>query len=200
MTRNITPEAPSKANAITTCLIKSFPFFACPSLAHSIDINTPPMIIAIKQKINITVITIFVNPASKRGNALVGSVIDVVLEEELLFNAIQFHTKGTLVFNTIPPIALQAQRSAGHHQVVHDWYFSLHFASLSVSPAKATEQAATVGKQTLDPVFNIDQLEQTVTTNHVVVDAWDQLCPNTVQRKNKANKINTNFFISKREK
>lgn len=101
----MTPEAPSKANAIITCLISSFPFVACASLAHPIEINTPHTIIAIKQNINITVIVIFVNPASRRGNALVGSVT-VVFGSALavltfLRNIIQFPTNGTLVLRTI---------------------------------------------------------------------------------------------------
>jgi len=113
ITRSITPDAPSKASAITTCLIKSFHFFACSSLAPPIEINTPPTIIAIKQKINITVITIFVNPQSKRGNAVVG-VTCVVSADELARRLIQFHTKGTLVFNDIHHNALHEQRSGDH--------------------------------------------------------------------------------------
>lgn len=109
ITRNITPDAPSKANAITTCLIRSFPFVACHSSAHHIDIITPPTIIAIKQNINITVITIFVNHANKRGNAVSG-VTCVVLDDELARKLIQLPTKGTLVFKEIQPIALHAQR------------------------------------------------------------------------------------------
>gem|GEM_PF-2172568 len=127
ITRKITPEAPSKASAITTCLIKSFPFFACSSLAPPIDISTPPTTIAIKQKSNITVITIFVNHANKRGNAVVG-VTCVVSAEELARKLMQFPTKGTFVFKDIPPIALQAQRSGDHQSSVHPIYLSLHFS------------------------------------------------------------------------
>jgi hypothetical protein len=115
--RNITHDAPSKANAITTCLINFFPLVACSSLAHPIDINTPHTIIAIKQNINITVITILVNHANKRGNAVVG-VTSVVFDEELERKLIQFPTKGTLVFKDMPPIALQAQRCADHQDSI----------------------------------------------------------------------------------
>lgn len=109
----MTPDAPSKASAITTCLIKSFPFFACSSLAPPIEINTPPAIIAIKQNINIIVITIFVNHANKRGNAVSG-VTCVVLDDELARKLIQLPTKGTLVFKDIHHKALQEQRSEDH--------------------------------------------------------------------------------------
>jgi len=125
----MTPDAPSKASAITTCLIKSFPFFACSSLAPPIEINTPPAIIAIKQNINIIVITIFVNHANKRGNAVVG-VTMVVLDHHpgVARKLIQLPTKGTFVFKDIHQTALHEQRSTGHQLFLHEVYFSLHFA------------------------------------------------------------------------
>lgn len=109
----MTPDAPRRASATTTCLMRSFPFFACSSLAPPIEINTPPTIIAIKQKINITVITIFVNHARRRGNAVAG-VTSVVLEDELERKLIQLPTNGTLVFNDIHHKALHEQRSGDH--------------------------------------------------------------------------------------
>jgi len=79
--------------------------------------------IAIKQNIRIIVITILVSPATRTGNAVVGSTT-VVFHEELPRKAIQLPTKGTLVLSDIPPIALQTQRSGAHPSLIQLSYFT----------------------------------------------------------------------------
>lgn len=89
-----------------------------------------------------------VNPAKRRGNALVG-VTCVVLDEALLRKLIQLPTKGTLVFNDIHHIALQAQRSGDHQEFVQELYSSLHSAWSSGTEYALVQSCAIIVQETI---------------------------------------------------
>lgn len=93
--RRITHEAHSNARDIATHLMRSLHFLA----SHVVH-NTHATIKTKKHTINITVISILISQATSIGNAFAS----VIVPEVQLFSpsCIQFHIKGTLVFNFTP--------------------------------------------------------------------------------------------------
>jgi len=127
------PDSPRRANTPATLKINHLPLLNQSAfIPHSVII-TPENTIKRKEPINITVVTICINPPTNLGNALIGVAVPSAVTSP--FVLIQAPIKGTFVLSFVQqhtPGASQFSHSpfflfhcTGFHAFISCWHFSL---------------------------------------------------------------------------